>query len=357
MSNQESSSNRPTTDAFCITCGGPDPVADGECADCLREEIDVVRGPGQPVVVEVCQHCGAMPVKDQWKEPRSLQEEVEKAAIGSLKVPGALEDLNIGLRVHERTKDHYTIDVHLEGTYKTVDVTADQTVEVRVRGASCPACSRRHGGYFEAIVQLRQEGDAEVQEDHAGDIAQIIEDEVRRLGGMAGGQSYLLKVEPMHGGFDYYFGTMNVARAVVRRIIDRYGAKTTETISTVGRRDGQDVNRLTIAVKIPEATPGAILGLDDEVLRVQGRKGNRMLTFTIPDGEKRMLEERDLDRARILEPETVDVVYAEAGEGQILEPETYKTIEVRLPREVDMGDQVHAVRYKRDWIVVGKADR
>lgn len=353
----QSDPQAPQTATFCVTCGGPDPVADGECKPCLLDELDVVRGPKERVYVEICRHCGATPVRDIWREPSSRRELVEENAIGSLAVPEDLEEMGLALTVDRRTDDHYEITAHVDGTYKGVPVQGEAQVEVRVKGASCPACSRRHGGYFEAIVQVRREGEHDVNDQEAGTIAQIIEEEVGRTGGMAGGQSYLLKAVPMHGGYDYYFGTKAVARAVAKRLMDLYGARMNESFSVVGRVDGKEMRRLTLAVRIPQATPGTYVGFKGEVLQIHGRKGNRLLTRRVEDHAKRMLEDRELDRLTILEPRALDVVYAEGGEGQIMDPETYRTHEVRLPKGVEMGDQVQGIKYEGTWVILDAAPR
>ncbi|MDX1611751.1 MAG: NMD3-related protein, partial [Candidatus Thermoplasmatota archaeon] len=123
---------RPTTDAFCIRCGGPDPVADGECAECLTRELTVVRAPENRVIVEICRHCGATPYKSSWKAPPSRAELVERSAIKSLAVPEALEDMRLAVHLEEHAEDAFTVLVDVSGTYKGVPVQSEAEVEVRV---------------------------------------------------------------------------------------------------------------------------------------------------------------------------------------------------------------------------------
>lgn len=340
--------------AFCISCGDPNPVADGECIDCLREEIEVVKSPSKPVEVERCAHCGAIPVRDHWDQPTTLLEVVEQTAIGAILIPEELEEPDIAVSVREEDKKNYLVEVEVRGEYKGVAVEGQAPVRVRVERVSCDACSRRHGGYYEAIVQVRQEGDEEVTAEQAGEIAEMIEEEVRRVGGLSGSQSYLLKAEARHGGYDYYFGAKPVAKAIANRVADRYGGSTTQSSTLAGREDGEEVYRLTLAVRIPRVRRGSVVAFEGEIVEIYGRQGNRLLGTTVPDGEGRTIEERNLDRARLLEPKLVDVVYAEGGEGQILDPETYDSVQVRLPEGASSGDQVSAVRFEERWVVLDR---
>lgn len=342
--------------AFCIACGDPHPVADGKCIDCLREGIEVLKAPSKPVEVERCVHCGAVPIRDHWDQPTSLLETIEQTALGAVLIPEELADVELGVTVQQEDDKNYIVLVDVHGEYKGVAVEGESPVKVRVKNVTCDTCSRRHGGYYEAIVQVRQEGDEEVLADTAGEITKMIEEEVRRVGGLSGSRSYLLKAEARHGGYDYFFGAKPVAKAVAKRIADRYGGSTTQSSTLAGQEDGQEKYRLTLAVRLPRVGPGSVVAYDDEVIELYGRQGNRLLGKTVPEGEGRTIEERKLEHARILEPKRLDVVYAEAGEGQVLDPETYDSVQVRLPQGMASGDKVWAVRHDRTWVVLGPAE-
>lgn len=342
--------------AFCVECGDPNPVADGECIECLREELAVVKAPQDPVELERCVHCEAIPIREHWDQPTSLLEAIEQAAIGAVLVPGELDDPRLTVATRQEDAKNYVVEVEVEGPYKGVTVNGTAPVKVRLQDTSCDACSRRHGGYYEGLVQVRQKGEGEVTDEQAGEIALMIEEEVRRVGGLSGSQSYLLKAEARHDGYDYFFGTKPVAKAVARRIADRYGGSTTHSSTLAGERDGQELHRLTIAVRLPRVHPGTVIAYDEDVIEVYGRQGNRVLGTTVPDGEGRTIEERKLEYATVLEPREVDVVFADEGEGKILDPDSYDSVPVRLPESVASGEKVRAVRHRERWVVLGPVE-
>jgi nonsense-mediated mRNA decay protein 3 len=343
---------RPDTDAFCISCGDPNPVADGECIECLREDLDVVRGPDGPVDFARCAHCEEISL--DLDKDATLLEAIEHAAVTSVQVPGLLEHPQVGVKTRQREANEYEVTVEVSGDYEGVRVRGEDTVIVRPKTRACDACSRRHGGYFEAIVQVRYEGDERVDEQQAGDIAELIEEEVRHAGGLSGGQSYLLKAIERHGGYDYYFGAKPVANNVARRIADMHGAELNHSTTLAGRKDGEEFHRLTIAVRIPRIRPGDVIGLDGDVIRVHERHGNRIIGREVPGGDGRTIEQRHAENAPILEPELVEVVYGGDGEGQIMVPDTYDTVQVKMPEGMEAGDELEAVYYEQQWIVVGR---
>lgn len=342
-------------EAFCVECGAAKPLPGGRCASCVEETISVVKAPDKPIVLEQCAHCGSFEAGYDVEDAENVVEAVERAAVGSVLIPQLLEEVEIGVRTHRRDPQRFDVLVEAKGRYAgEVTVSGEDEVDVRVERISCEACSRRHGGYYEAIVQVRYEGEEEVSDEEAGDIAELIEEEVRHAGGLSGGQSYLLKATPKHGGYDYYFGAKPVAKSVATRIADTYGGEKTHSTTLAGRQDGEDFHRLTISVRIPKVRPGSIVAFEDEVVRVHGRHGNRLVGKTVPGGDGRTIEKRNTDRARVLEPEIVEVVYNQGGEGQVLDPVTLDSVQVRLPRGVEAGDEVEAVRFRGRLIVLGE---
>jgi nonsense-mediated mRNA decay protein 3 len=342
-------------EAFCVDCGAEDPLPGGRCAACVEEKLDVVKGPSKPITLERCAHCGSFEPGHGVEDAENVVEAVEQAAVGSVLIPQELEDVEIGVRTHRRDPQSFEVLVEAVGRYAgEVAVRGEAEIEVAIETISCEACSKRHGGYYEAIVQVRYEGEEEVSDEQAGDIAEMIEEEVRRAGGLSGSQSYLLKATPKHGGYDYYFGAKPVAKSVATRIADTYGGEKNHSTTLAGRKDGEDFHRLTISVRIPKVRPGSVVGFDDEVIRVHGRHGNRLVGKTVPDGEGRTIEKRETDRAEVLDTEIVEVVYNQGGEGQVLDPLTLDSINVRLPQGVEAGDELEAVRYRGNLYVLGE---
>jgi len=344
-----------TEEAFCVACGAADPLPGGRCASCVEETVDVVKAPDGPVALERCAHCGSFASSHDVDDAENVVEAVERVAIGSVLIPQRLEDVELGVRTHRRDPSTFEVLVEAAGRYAgEVRLAGEDEVLVNVETISCEACSRRHGGYYEAIVQVRYEGDEEIGDEQAGDIAEMIEEEVRQAGGFSGGQSYLLKATPKHGGYDYYFGAKPVAKSVATRIADTYGGEKTHSTTLAGRKDGEDFHRLTISVRIPKVRPGSVVAFDDEIIRVHGRHGNRLVGKTVPEGDGRTIEKRETGRAEVLEPELVEVVYAEGGEGQVLDPVTYDSVQVRLPEGVETGDELEAVKHRGRLVVLGE---
>jgi len=344
-----------TEEAFCVACGAPDPLSGGRCGRCVRQQVEAVKGTDQPVEIEQCAHCGSFEAGHDIEDAESVVEAVERAAVGSVLIPRELEDLEIGVRTHRRDPSAFDVTVEARGHVDgEVPLEGAAEVPVQVETISCDACSRRHGGYYEAIVQVRYEGDEEVSEEQAGDIAVMIEEEVRAAGGLSGGSSYLLKATPKHGGYDYYFGAKPVAKSVAGRIADMYGGEKTHSTTLAGRKDGEEFHRLTISVRIPRVRPGSVVAFEDEIIRIHGRHGNRLVGKTVPEGEGRTIEQRKTDKAQVLEPRLAEVVYAEAGEGQILDPDTFDSVQVKLPIGVEAGDEVEVAKHRGRIVVLGE---
>jgi len=236
---------------FCVVCGRTGrSLTDGVCAECAADRTALVSAPAQVEVV-LCPQCGARFVRGRWGTP------------GGRSVVSA-DDLEPHLEVHpevgvrsvrwtERTAT--TSMRELEGEarvrFRGLERTVPLAVRVRLVARTCTDCGRRSGRYYTALLQLRGEAAPRTprpKELRAGLDAAWAElaSEARRdwLGAVAWR-------EELPEGWDVYFTDTLAARSVARLAKQRYGTPIVESASLFGRKNGQDVYRVTFCVRIP----------------------------------------------------------------------------------------------------------
>jgi nonsense-mediated mRNA decay protein 3 len=241
---------------FCVVCGATGrPLVDGVCAECAADRTTLVAAPQRGEVV-VCPHCGSRQVQNHW----------ERA--GASPVLTA-EDLAPFLEVHpeagvrrvrwEETQVTATVrefvgraHVVFRGAARDVEV----PLSIRVISRTCPDCSRKSGKYYTAILQLR------------GPTSRITEKPPALRARLDGTWRELMAEarpdwrnavswrEELPEGWDCYFTETLAARSVARLAKQKFGAALTESASLFGRKNGQDVYRVTFCLRFPRpATP------------------------------------------------------------------------------------------------------
>jgi nonsense-mediated mRNA decay protein 3 len=240
-----------TDGEFCVVCGGTDrPLADGLCAICAAERTTLLSAP-QRGTVTVCPGCGARQVASHWERR------------GSSHLLTA-EDLNPFLAMHpevgvrtvrwEETGATATVRdfvgrarVTFRGASREVEV----PLSVRLISRSCPECSRKSGRYYTAVLQLRgpEEGPTEKAPALRARLDREWEELVREA--RPDWRNALSWREELPEGWDCYFTDTLAARSIARLAKQRYGIRPKESASLFGRKDGHDVYRVTICLRIP----------------------------------------------------------------------------------------------------------
>ncbi|HTW39860.1 MAG TPA: 60S ribosomal export protein NMD3 [Thermoplasmata archaeon] len=240
---------------FCVVCGSTGrALTDGVCASCAAGRTTLLSVPEHAVVV-ICPHCGARKQGAKW----------ERA--GSSPLLGA-EDLAPFLRVHpeagirrihwEETSATATVR-DLTGTAELVfrGTPKEETVRLAVRTEhqTCTDCSRKSGKYYTAVVQLRgglerssNEKSAALHARLDGTWAALMREsrpEWRNL---------ISWREELPEGYDVFFTDTLAARGVTRVAKQKFHATIKESASLFGRKDGQDIYRVTFCLRFPRST-------------------------------------------------------------------------------------------------------
>ncbi len=236
---------------FCVVCGATGrPLVEGLCSECAADREVLVAAPRHGAVT-ICPHCGAREVRAHW----------ERAGTG--RVLDA-EDLAPFLEIHPEAgirqidweETEATANVRkLVGRAAVVFRGARRDVEVpltvRVVSRSCPECSRKSGRYYTAIIQLR--GGADERREKApvlrARLDRIWAELVREA--RPDWRRALSWREELPEGWDCYFTETLPARSIAKLAKQRYGVPVKESASLFGRKNGQEVYRVTFCLRFP----------------------------------------------------------------------------------------------------------
>lgn len=344
----------------CPDCGREvDDLVGGSCARCAAERLDAVKVPESVPVVR-CAHCGRYEETAGWSEPSGDKEaDLLERVRRVVQVPADLSGLELGMAPHWQDERHLRVRVDVAGTFHGEPVAGAAETVAHVRNGVCGDCSRRHGGYFEAIIQVRGHEDRPLTD--LDDMERQVRDELNRLAGRDG--AFFSKIDSVRGGLDFYVGSTEVARVLSRELVNKWGASHQETAKLVGKTsDGRDMYRVTMLVRLPPYGRGDFVRVDGELYKVLdvARKTLRLLSledWTISRKEPGRANEVKLVGPRDDEQDAVVVSQTER-EVQVLDPATYRTLDVRIPRPVDLGESTRVFRYDdRVWIVPRPSDR
>jgi nonsense-mediated mRNA decay protein 3 len=236
---------------FCVVCGKVDvPVVDGVCAECAAKRVALLRVEGRPVVV-LCPSCGARKVGQVW----------ERAGASTLLTPEDLTPLLVvnpeaGIRKIRWTEGglnpllrqmEATVDVAFRGTRRTETV----RLEVKIEHRTCLDCSRRTGHFYTAVIQLRAALDDPREKPRALRERLALQWERLMDDSRSSWKNSLSWNEELPEGWDFYLTDTLAARAIARLGKVRLKGTLKESATLWGRKNGQDVYRVTFCLRVP----------------------------------------------------------------------------------------------------------
>ncbi|MFQ5800711.1 MAG: NMD3-related protein, partial [Candidatus Hydrothermarchaeales archaeon] len=102
-------------------------------------------------------------------------------------------------------------------------------------------CSKRAGGYFEAVVQLRTRA-LEGMLKEAYTILNTLYKKDKK--------AFIAGVSHVKGGVDIKLGSTKAAKALAAHFKTHHKAEIKESATLVGRKEGKDVYRTTILIRV-----------------------------------------------------------------------------------------------------------
>ncbi|HDS59777.1 MAG TPA: hypothetical protein ENN54_05755 [Thermoplasmatales archaeon] len=324
---------------FCVECGREtDNLMHGVCLDCYLRDRRFCTPP-DVVKIYVCRDCGAVCTAQHWAH-LSPEEALVEHLQQQMECPG-LERPRISVDADRQT-------VTCTGTFHGRPVEETYPFELRVKPSRCEDCGKIKSGYFEAVVQVRKEGGALTEEEiEASDHIALSEAVVE-------GRNYLARREALHGGLDYYLGDKSRAAAIARRLAERFDGLVDTSYTLMGMRDGQEVYRNTVLVRIPAYAKHDFVELEGRLYRVV-ETGKRVALRALDTGERRHLYRNEMAATTVLplRPEEAVVVSRREREVQVLDPDTYRTVTLALPPGIEPGDTVSVIKWEGRLYAVG----
>ena len=226
-----------------------------------------------------------------------------------------------------------------------------------VRRATCERCSRMAGNYYQATVQVRGSAGAPGSEELAD--SQKIAEAVTETCFLRGDRlSFIQETKDVKGGIDLVVGSTAQGRSIAKAIQERFGGSVQESYKLVGMRDGKNVYRTSILVRLPRLKAGDLIRARGTFLEVRGFEGKRTACASLRDGAAVYLSEDDAEDALVIgNRSTAERAVVVAGDQDVLEvldPESYRTVSASRPRilEAKPGDEVEFLRFRGDLILL-----
>tara|TARA_B100001250_G_scaffold406645_1_gene426061 strand:+ start:2236 stop:3306 length:1071 start_codon:yes stop_codon:yes gene_type:complete len=337
-------------DDFCLVCGSPPPLfGERMCETCLRKRIKLAEVPENIPWVK-CARCGIVEIQGKWvtlTDDEVWDELIQR----NLKFHVNAEDITMAVETRNISDRHTLIYLQLEGVIDALLFKEEYTMRARMANGVCLTCTRRAGNYYEATVQLRSSG-RKLSETEYQNLRTTL-DTVRES--LSDDPMFFITSEgPVTGGYDVVLGSKGLARTWGRHLTKEYGGQVVETNSTVGRKDGVDVTRLTLLYRKPGYDLGDIMRWRENLWRPSSWTKDGAIVERMDRQERTGATWRDLESAQVLarmeEHVVVELINQDSSVGEFLDPKTWVMSSVRLPWNHDGKRNIRIARIEGEWV-------
>ena len=344
---------------FCPRCG--DPVESREeprpgeprdpdavlCDACYFADFELVDAPDR-IEVRVCAQCGAVHRGNRWVDvgARDYTDVAVEEVSDALGVHVEADD--VSWVVDPEQVDQNTIEMHclFSGVVRETVLEEETTVPVYISRETCTRCGRIAGDYYASVVQVRA-ADRTPTEEEKDRAVEIAENYVADREADGDRNAFITEVSRDGDGVNLKLSDTQLGKAVAQRVQREFGGTVSDSETLVTEdEDGNEVYRVTFAVRLPEFVPGDVIDVDDEgPVLVRSARGNlKGVRLTTGERYEASYEEGIAPDARKLGTrtdavETTLVAVEDDRAVQVLDPNTYETVTVARPSYLDVESE------------------
>ncbi len=345
---------------FCVECGKePEDLFEGLCEDCFLKDVDVELPAS--VSIEVCTSCGAVREGHRWIERPDMNSIMLQRIQDSLQPTWKVDSYSFHASFTEEDPRNIRAELEVELGSRGLKKTVFKETKVIIKNGQCTTCSRIHGHYYEAIIQVRPSKKTMTEEQK-----RIVKEKIYREVKVKRGDErsiFITSEEERHGGLDFYMSDNGVSKKLSKEIAETFGGKITVSSKLAGRDDGQNIYKVTYSVRIPPYERGNFVEYHEKIYRIKEiRTSSGHLTLQeLRTGDRVTLDKRDVGEIEVLGSQELirdSIVVSETAEEiKVLDPDDYTTLTLLKPEGFSFeGDSVKIFKFMDRVILLPKEE-
>jgi len=325
---------------FCVECGKEGPIYnEGVCINCYLKTHTFTQGP-KILDLTICTHCGSFKYKSNWTSDL-FGEVLQRLIKSNFKISKELNKIDINTECKEM-KDGMSCDVYISGYISDVEVTEKHEVLVRQKRTVCDVCSRRFGGYHEAIVQIRADKKG-LSKKELDEIKTIVENIITDLQIKGNRGLFITEIVEEHGGLDYYISERGPSLVVAKKLQEMFGGEIKQSSKNVGMKDSKQIYKMTYLIRIPSFRKGDFIRQNSSFFYIVSVHGNKIKMIDLDTWEETITDLKTIQKASILGGEELvqDMIFISQtdDELQVMDSKTYKIYIIKKPKPIKYDNE------------------
>jgi len=321
---------------FCVECGSEGPIfRNGVCLNCYLKTHTFTKCPKE-IVLPICAHCSSYKYKNTWTS-ELFGDVIKRVVKNNFQISRELRDVDIVTECKE-VKEGMSCKVNISGFLDDVEINEEHDLFVRLDKTVCDVCSKRFGGYHEAIVQIRAEN-RDLKEDELEQIDLFIKNLVEDLRAKGNRALFITDIGEEHGGLDFYLSEKNAGIVIAKAIKDNYGGTIKQSSKNIGMRDSKQLYRITYLVRLLGFVKGDFLKIDNFYFSVISVHGNKVKMINLENWEESTNDLKTIHKVKKVGGQELikEMIFVSQtkDEIQVMDSKSYEITVIRKPKPLN----------------------
>jgi nonsense-mediated mRNA decay protein 3 len=338
---------------FCVECGEEKEIyKNGVCLECFLKENRFTQGPAE-IDLPVCAHCNSYKYKSIWTADL-LNDVLRRIIKNTFKISPELKKIDIN-PVCDDKEPNMECKIYISGFIGEYEITEDHNLLVHLKKIVCDVCSKRFGGYHEAILQIRADK-RDLTEEELDSIAAIVESHVQSMQAKGNRSVFVTDLAEEKGGIDFYLSDKTAAQTIIKKIHEEYGGEIKQSSKNIGMKDGKQLFRVTHLLRIPSFKKDDFIKLNNKYYKVKSLQTKKAKLISLTDWEETSIEFKNLKNASILGDKDLlkemIVLSQTKNEIQLMDEISYNISVVKKPKAFNHKDKKISVLKIDDFLFI-----
>ncbi len=325
---------------FCVECGKEESVyKNGVCLSCYIKSHSFSKGP-ETIDIPVCTNCDSYKYKNTWHSG-IFTEFLRKVIKNNFKINRELEKVDINIKCEESKQD-MRCKVYISGFIDDTEITEEHDVLVRLKKTVCDVCSKKFGGYHEAIIQIRAD-ERKLSKDELKNLRLVVENIVENLQAKGNRTIFIADIGEEPGGINFYISDKGAGVVIAKKIQEQHGGKLKQSSKNIGMKDGRQMYRMTYLLRLPSYKKDEFIELDHEYYYIESTYANKIKLINLSNWEETIVELNKIKRAHFLGGKglikEMILVSQTEEEIQIMNQKNYEIKTIKKPKPVSIDSE------------------
>jgi nonsense-mediated mRNA decay protein 3 len=332
------------SEMFCVECGKEGAIfKEGVCVECYLKTHTFTKGP-ESIELPVCTSCGSYKYKNTWVSGL-FGDVIQRIIKKTFQIDRGLKKIDINTECKE-SKEGMSCKVYVSGFLDDVEITEEHELLVNQKRIVCDVCSKRFGGYHEAIVQIRTDK-KELSKNESKDIISLVETLIEDLRAKGNRGLFITDVREDRNGLDFFISEKGPSLVMAKAIHDRFGGTMKQSSKNIGMKDGRQLYRMTYLIRLPPFKKGDFIKHNNSFFNLVSVHGNKVKLLDLSNWEETTADLKAVQKAKLLGGEELIkemiLVSQTKDEVQVMNQDTYKTFYLKKPADIKFDDRIKVV--------------